>query len=261
MLLKGRDILVYLSLKYQGDWNAIYQAIKNKELVDEVEVQKQVSGIKNDYTTIIDDDYPEVFKKIYKPPFVIFYKGNLNLINNNVIAISGTQHPNDYTIKALNKLIKDTSSKKKQINFAVNQDTYIDFLEENAYYNKKYILVLINGNVEYNSRQAGLIITEYPEGSGRSEERKVWSTRILSGVSQSLLVPEVHKKEDTLITVGYTLYHGKSIGVFSQQDDKKDATAELARDGALLVKTVDELSLLLQAAPDESARPSTPPTH
>ena len=53
-MLKGRDILVWLTIKYEGDWNSIYQAIKNKELVDEVQVTEAINKINDKYVTIID---------------------------------------------------------------------------------------------------------------------------------------------------------------------------------------------------------------
>jgi DNA processing protein len=78
-MIKGRDIIIFLAVKYKGDWNAIYQAIKQKELVDEPDVQQALQSIKCHVVTIIDDDYPEALKKIYKPPFVLFYYGDLGL--------------------------------------------------------------------------------------------------------------------------------------------------------------------------------------
>jgi len=71
--LKMSDILIYLYEKYNGNWDAIYQAISVKERVDSDKAVRLVdSKMKDfDYTTLIDEDYPEEYKRMNKPPFVI----------------------------------------------------------------------------------------------------------------------------------------------------------------------------------------------
>jgi hypothetical protein len=71
-MIKGRDILVYLAIKYRNVWDDVYKAIKEKELVDEEEIKSALEGLKGSTIVIIDEEYPEEFKKILKPPFVIF---------------------------------------------------------------------------------------------------------------------------------------------------------------------------------------------
>jgi hypothetical protein len=71
-MMKGREIIVYLAIKYHNEWNAIYKAIQEKELVKEEDLRAALSTLKGETVTIIDEEYPEEFKKIIKPPFVIF---------------------------------------------------------------------------------------------------------------------------------------------------------------------------------------------
>lgn len=259
-MLKGRDIIIYLSIKYAGDWNAIYQAIKNKEFVDEEQVTKAVNNISDKYVTIIDEDYPEKLKKIYKPPFVLYYKGDLDLINQTNLAISGNYESSEYTSDLLDKLLKDTSKKLKDVGIAVNS---VDGYEEkiNPYYNKKFIVVLPNSINNYNKEfifRSGLMITEYPQNTKFNETNVSWSHRLLAGISDSILVTEMKKKSQTTILVGYGLYLGKAVGVFPQQD--KDGTTQLAKDGAPIISTLDEVKQLLQSKPNNT-EPVKVPTH
>jgi hypothetical protein len=71
-MLKGREIIAYLAIKYHNKWEDIYEAIKEKERVEEDEVKKSIDGLKGGFITIVDQDYPDEFKSIVKPPFVIF---------------------------------------------------------------------------------------------------------------------------------------------------------------------------------------------
>jgi len=52
-----------------------------KEDVDFRELNKFTKEYKGKYFTIVDKEYPNKLKMIDRPPFVIFYKGNLDLLN------------------------------------------------------------------------------------------------------------------------------------------------------------------------------------
>lgn len=88
---KTRDALIMLSMKNNGNWEGIYEDIKNNVDVfnDAVLVEKlerfhdsEVAAV-----TIIDEDYPEILKQSYKPPFVLFYTGDLAMIDRAVESI------------------------------------------------------------------------------------------------------------------------------------------------------------------------------
>jgi predicted Rossmann fold nucleotide-binding protein DprA/Smf involved in DNA uptake len=67
------DILVFFYEKYDGDWDSIYKAIRQKERVNYSEANQFLKKYKDkyDYVTLIDNDYPEEYKGNYKPPFVL----------------------------------------------------------------------------------------------------------------------------------------------------------------------------------------------
>lgn len=71
-MMKGRDILAHLAIKYSNNWKAVYQAIKAKELIEQDELGESLSMLEGDFITIIDEDYPEEFKEVGMPPFIIF---------------------------------------------------------------------------------------------------------------------------------------------------------------------------------------------
>ena len=103
-----RKILLYFALKYQGDYYKIYEAISKKENVEKEKLVNIEKQIKANYLTIIDNNYPACFKNIPNPPFVIFYYGDINLINmNNNIGIIGKRKNTDYGKKMTFKLISE----------------------------------------------------------------------------------------------------------------------------------------------------------
>ena len=246
MLLKGKDIITYLSVKYDGDWNSIYQAIKNKEMVDEQTVLQTINEITVSYTTIIDEDYPESLKKIYKPPFVLYYKGNLKLLDKQpILSISGSYKLSEYTHNKLDEILKQFRKNSVTIATSSKNNNYNEIIER--YYSKKMIVVHDSGINKYmNTDDYGLTFSEYPERTGSNPQHINWANRLLAGISNALFVPEVLKKEPALITVGYGVYLNKPVGVLSQQASSKDATTELIKDGAIVVTTASELLKLIQ---------------
>lgn len=85
-------VLIALSIKYASNFAKILNALENKDpveqnllnAIDEAIKTKQLQAI-----TILDDEYPEALKTINNPPFVIFYQGNLELLNQNPLLVIG----------------------------------------------------------------------------------------------------------------------------------------------------------------------------
>lgn len=73
--MKARDILIYLAVKNRGDFTSIADALKKKKPVNAEEVEEVAAKYPN-AVTILDDDYPSIFRarNAPKPPFVLFFK-------------------------------------------------------------------------------------------------------------------------------------------------------------------------------------------
>ena len=99
-----RNFLIYFAIKYSGDFDKIYQAIINKELVEQKDIE-QIKRSNISAVTILDLEYPNSLKTCYKPPFVLFYKGDISLLNSESIAVVGSRYPSEYAIKATSSQI------------------------------------------------------------------------------------------------------------------------------------------------------------
>lgn len=74
-----RDILICFAVKYKGNFQKIYDALKRKEKVtlDDIHKNKSVSDL--GVVTIIDNNYPEELKHRVNPPFCLFVAGDREL--------------------------------------------------------------------------------------------------------------------------------------------------------------------------------------
>jgi DNA processing protein len=248
-MLKGRDIIIYLALKYDGDWNQIYQAIKEKELVDEPLVQKKLAALTSQVVTIIDDDYPDSLKKIYKPPFVLFYYGDLQLTSmmHKTIGVIGSRQPSTY-----GKMMTESISKELLEEGMIIVSGMAKGIDTVAHTTAlltggKTIAVLGSGidhcypkeniNLYQNLKDDHLILSEYPHHVAPNKEHFPWRNRIIAGLAKSLFVAEAKQKSGTLITVGYALYLGKDVYVLPHHANTDNSTNQLIKDGAILVES------------------------
>lgn len=193
--MKGRDIMIYLATKYNGDWNRIYQAIKEKEHVNEMDVLSTVKEVEAnvDCLTIIDENYPDEFKQIYKPPFVIFYKGKINLIYSNyILGITGNNIKLPFDINNLPFAIAHLSFDK----FDGNQ-----------------IVVHNDGIKNYNSKHL-LMLSEYYDGVSNVMDTQAWTSRLLVGLSKGIIIDDI-KTDYTSIALGYALAIDKPVGLLT----------------------------------------------
>jgi len=67
MVTQARDILYTLYVLDGGDGDRMYKDIKDKRKLSADEMKQTPEG----YVTIMDDDYPEGFRRTSNPPFVV----------------------------------------------------------------------------------------------------------------------------------------------------------------------------------------------
>ena len=86
-----KDVLVYLACKYEGDWAKIYHAISHKEQVNEEDVKETLGRLECNTLVLLEEEYPEKLKQCYNPPFVLFYKGDISLLNEEIVSFVGSR--------------------------------------------------------------------------------------------------------------------------------------------------------------------------
>lgn len=247
-----RNILIYFSIKYKGDYKKIYQAIYNKEKVDELEIEKiKKSNIKA--ITIIDDNYPIKLKTCFQPPLVLFYKGDISLLNNNCsLAIVGSRNASSYGIEATKYLLKGLFLKKdvtiiSGLARGIDTIAHLQALE----WKQKTIAILgcgINncypkGNeaLKKEIEEYGLVLSEYPDMIQPRKEYFPLRNRIISALSDGVLVTSAKNKSGTKITVNYALEQGKNIFTIPYPIFEESYCNQLIKQGAIPVVSSEDI--------------------
>ena len=252
--MKSRNILIYLAMKFNGDWDLMMDEFKNKRNRFSEEDKKLIDNLKIDAITILDEDYPICLKNIEKPPFVLFYKGNRSLINDSnyhYLAIVGSRNSTIYgetmTLKIIKELAKDTcivSGLAKGIDRKAHNEA--------LNYGLKTIAVLGNGiDIEYPScnkelykkipNHGGLIISEYPNGVIGTQNSFLVRNRIIAGLTKCTLLIESYDRSGAVNTVNYAICFGKNVGCVPSSAVRESNANKFIKDGAALIENAKDL--------------------
>ena len=245
------EIILYFALKYAGDFDKIYQALERKEKVDDELKEHLFKELKSKYTTIISDDYPAALKEINCPPFVLFYYGDLNLVNTKCIGVIGMRQPSDYGIEVTKTIV----SKLVLENYTIvsGMALGIDAMAHQSAMNVlgKTIAVLGSGidncyplknKAIYEIMKVNqLVISEYPGNLVPKKINFPRRNRIISGLSESILVTEANQQSGTMITVGHGLEQGKDIYCVPSRINDALGCNYLIQQGAKLVINVSDI--------------------
>lgn len=261
--MKARELILYLSCKYDGDWQKLYSAIKYREKVDPDEVDAFAEKFAFPYVTVIDEDYPPCLKDCFQPPFILFYKGNLKLIKNwrKCITIVGSRDAKPYGIQKCQEIAADVAKEGYVVvsGLARGIDTAA---MKGAVDLGKAVGVLGTGlGTSYPSENAslqeavgqkGLLITEYPQWVGVKRENFPCRNRILACLSCLTLLGGSGKSSGTLITAGYAVDQGREVACLPYRADEGSSNNLLIQTGAALVQNAtDVLDLIRPIRPEK----------
>ena len=88
-----REKLISLSYELDGDWLRMYHILQKDPQLKQwaPKVKPAVKAL-----TIYDEAYPKALLELKRPPFVLYYEGDLSLLEAPVTAIMGNLAPTDY---------------------------------------------------------------------------------------------------------------------------------------------------------------------
>ncbi len=183
-----------------------------------------IEGYKRDniqIVTICDDKYPEILKEVENPPFCLYCKGNVGLLNSKCIAVVGTRKISDYgkvvTAMFCKEFVRAGLTVVSGMALGVDAVAHNTVLENQG----ATIAVMAGGfNHIYPSAnwglykqicQTGLVLTEYPPNAEPLSYNFPVRNRIIAGLSQGVLVTEAGLKSGALHTKNYAVDAGREV--------------------------------------------------
>ena len=204
--------------------------------------------------TIKDKEYPDKLKVIYDPPIVLYVKGNKNILNDNAVAVVGCRLSSKYGENTAKKLAYNLSL--NNINIISGLAKGIDsFAHKGALTGKGRTIAVVGCGLdrvypEENRilfdeiiRNGGAIISEYIIGTKPLARNFPRRNRIISGLSNGVIVVEAREKSGTLITVDFALEQGKTIYAVPGNIDNLNSygTNDLIKQGAKIITKIEDV--------------------
>lgn len=227
------------------------QKIHDPELKLKVKDNEQNGGI----ITILDEVYPEILREIYCPPTVLFYRGNLPLLNQKrLVAIVGARMMTNYGEQAIKCLIPGLVGNQliTVSGLAKGVDATVHTLT--IKHAGSTIAVIGSGlDISYPKQNTslqediikrGLLISEYPKGDRPLRHHFVERNRIIAGLAKATCIIEAKQHSGSLITANMALSENRNVlaipgSIFSKSS--QGANALIAAGARPLIELADIL--------------------
>lgn len=225
---------------------------KDVELINKMEKYMRINQIKQ--VNFYDEDYPRQLKNIYDPPITLFYKGNINLVNEMCISVVGSRKATQYGLNTAYQIGKDLVVNNIVVvsGMARGVDTKA---HQGALRVKKGKTIAVvgcgldriypeeNESLFCEIAEKGLILSEYVVGTKAEAGNFPARNRIISGLSENLIVVEATPKSGAMITVGFALEQGKNVYAVPGNVNSytSSGTNELIKMGALVYTCITDI--------------------
>jgi DNA processing protein len=231
--------------------------------------------------TPADAAYPDAFRTLPDPPYLLFAAGNLELLGTPGVGVVGTRSPTDYGLRAAASL--SGSLARAGLTIVSGMAKGIDAAAHAAALDAGGTTVGVlghgidrvyppeNAKLFSRVRERGLLITELAPGEEPNAGNFPRRNRLIAALSLGVLVVEMGEKSGAQHTVTYALEQGKEVfavpGPISST--RSTGTNQLLKDGARLVTSADDILEELRgvghgfatapAASEPAASPDVPP--
>ncbi len=203
--------------------------------------------------TIFDEHYPELLKKLYDPPIVLFVNGEFKPEDHDAVSVVGTRLPSTYGKNVTDKIVHDLVNNNFTIISGLARG--IDTCAHSAAvkYGGRTIGVLGNGvDIVYPKENRGLknkiiqngcCCSEFPFGTQPNAVNFPRRNRIISGLSLGTIVIEAGKRSGAVLTAYNANDQNREVFAVPGRifDKKSVGTNKLIQTGAKMVTDIDSI--------------------
>lgn len=254
-----------LAVAWRADGRELARAGLHQKTIDaflmqrvKIEPEREVECLEKAQVSILtwcDPTYPALLREIDASPPVLYLKGALSEADQFALAVVGTRNVDNYGQQVTERLATELA--RGQVSVVSGLALGIDALAHNAALEAggRTIAVLACGlDIVYPAKNAklarrivesgqGALLSEYPLGVQPESGNFPARNRIISGLSQGVLVVEAGEQSGALITAGFALKQGREVfavpgNIFSSRNLGSN---RLIRDGARPVLEINDI--------------------
>lgn len=208
------------------------------------------------YLYFKEPSYPILLKEIFDPPTVIYFKGSMDFNFEKCLAIIGSRKHGYYGEKVIESLI--TPLIEQGIIIVSGLASGIDSLaHQKTLDNKGKTIAVLGSSLEKKFiypaqnrfladniiKSGGALISEFPLGTAPLKQNFPQRNRIISGLSQAVLIVEAQERSGSLITANQALEQGRELMVVpgSIFSEFSAGANTLISKGAKLIRNSDDI--------------------
>lgn len=235
-----RNQILYYAVKYDGMWIDIKEALERHDTWEMLDYDCS-------FMTICDDIYPNKLREMEHPPWILFYKGNIELLNEKISAVIGSRKPDAYGYE-----------KTKEICEHISEDVMINGasrgIETKALqYADRSIIVsgtgldmyypFENDSLFQSNEKEQLVISEYPLGSKPYAIHYPWRDRLIGALADRVFALEIENRSREMLLVKNAMDLQKEIYAVPHPYDPE------YQDGYVTMLEMGAKDILEQSAP------------
>ena len=256
VFMNHRKILIALAVQCKGNWEEIYNKLCLKEFPDEEYVEKVNSKIKCNVLTILDYMYPTYLRNEWRPPFVLFYYGDINLINEPkfCLGVVGTRNPSEFGVRTTQEMVSNLAKDYVIVSgmaSGIDRNAHLAAINNNG----KTIAIIGSGpdicwpsdndDIYKIIKKDHLLISEYPPGTSPSPENFPQRNRLIVQFSLGILVVEGSLRSGSSITANIAANTNKDVFCVPSINLNDSVCNKYIKEGAVLVENAEDVRYYL----------------
>jgi DNA processing protein len=237
-------------LKIKGIGEKIFESLKGSKNEEWLAEEKQKIEKRN-VTFLVQPELPELLLQIYDPPIGLYIAGKIP--NRPFVAIVGTRNPTMYGQKQARLMAEKltqagfcvVSGMARGIDTAAHEGALDAGGPTVAFLGSGLDIVYPPENINLYKRiiETGAVVSEFPFGRRADRQTFPMRNRLVSGISQGVLVVESAASGGSLITAQFAADQGRTVFAVPGRVDQPSSAGchKIIREGATLVCSANEI--------------------
>lgn len=230
--------------------------LKSKTLDDAQKVLEDCERLDIDLLYYYDTDFPRQFESLDNSPVVLYYKGNISFLNEQlIISIVGTRDANPYS-KKITSIISADLAKAGAIVVSGGAIGIDEYAHRGAIHGKGRTILIAGCGVDFNYPKEnkdlresilennGAIISELPPGIEPEGKYFPVRNRLIAAISNGVCVTHMPIRSGASITADYIVKQGKELFCVPPWDITSNdcmGIMKFIRDGAKVISGANDI--------------------
>jgi DNA processing protein len=207
----------------------------------------------SEFIPLTDPAYPGRLRNIADPPPFLYQSGDSSILENPCFALVGSRKASEYGLRVAREIASElaaagvviVSGLAHGIDSAAHEGAIKSGGKTVAVFGNGLDIIYPAGNrrLAADVKERGCLISEFPRGTRPEPFNFPFRNRIISGLSDGVLVVEARTQSGALITAGLALEQGRDVLAVPGNIDSElsDGPNSLLRSGAIPVLSAQDI--------------------